>query len=120
MKAPMAPFYGDKPPLKNGDPDMNAAAQINNLENSPDYRQVSPEEATQLANDGNFVVGGALNPDPNGPAHVDTVRPEGVKGDPEPFGKHGPLLNDIGAHDRIARQSGAFTKDMDVHYYTPK
>lgn len=110
MKAPLRPL-GDvqgKPYL------ANRMAQ--NLAESTEYRDVSPDEAQKLANQGQFVVGAWHNP--TGHGHVDTVRPEGVPGD-VPVGHSGPLLNDIGAEDHVARQSKAFKAADPVHYYTP-
>lgn len=83
---------------------------------SPDYRDVTPEEGQRLANEGQLVIGAWFNPAGHG--HVVTVRPVGVAGD-RPFGLRGPLLNDVGASDRVARQSGAFKAGDQVFYYTP-
>lgn len=83
---------------------------------SPEYTEVTPDEAQTLANQGRLVIGAWFNPAGHG--HVVTVRPEGVWGD-SPAGNSGPLLNNVGATDRITRQSRAFKSSDKVFYYTP-
>lgn len=110
MKAPLGPL-GDA----QGSPYIaNRMAQ--NLAESTEYRDVSPEEAQKLADEGHLVIGAWHNPAGHG--HVVTVRPSGVPGD-QPIGNSGPLLSDIGREDRIARQSRAFKAANHVFYYTP-
>jgi hypothetical protein len=109
---------GSLRPLGDAQGQPYAANQMaQNLATSTDYRDVTPEEAQRLANQGNLVIGAWFNPQGHG--HVVTVRPDGVTGD-EPFGRSGPLLNDIGENDWIARQSGAFKAADKVFYYTPE
>jgi hypothetical protein len=93
-----------------------ANEQAHNLANSSEYTEVTPDRAQQLANDGGLVI--AAYDNPQGHGHVATVRPENVSGD-DPVGRSGPLLNDIGANDRIDRQSAAFRRSAVVRYYTP-
>lgn len=108
--APLTPFVDAR-----GVPYLsNRMAQ--NLAVSPDYREVAPDEVQDLANQGRFVVG--VHHNPSGHGHAVTARPEGVSGD-QPVGHTGPLLNDVGKFDRIARQSGAFEPNDQVYYYTP-
>jgi hypothetical protein len=87
-----------------------------NLAVSPAYSEVSPQQAQVLANEGRAVIGAWFNP--KGHGHVVTVRPEGVAGD-KPVGNRGPLLNDIGAFDRVAPQSAAFRSGDKIYYYSP-
>jgi len=94
-----------------------ANEQARNLASSPDYTEVTPEQAQQSANGGGLVIAAYENP--NGHGHVATVRPEDVSGD-DPIGRTGPLLNDIGANDRIDHQSAAFRRSAVVRYYTPQ
>lgn len=94
-----------------------ANQQARNLANSPDYRELTPDEAQETANGGGLVI--AAYDNPNGHGHVATVRPEDVSGD-DPVGRSGPLLNDIGANDRIDHQSAAFRRSAVVRYYTPR
>jgi hypothetical protein len=94
-----------------------ANQQARNLANSSEYAEVTPDRAQQVANDGGLVI--AAYDNPNGHGHVATVRPESVPGD-DPLGRSGPLLNDIGANDRIDRQSAAFRRSAVVRYYTPR
>lgn len=110
MKAPLRAL-GDA----QGNPYL-ANRMAENLAESPDYRGVSSEEAQKLADEGHLVIGAWHNPAGHG--HVVTVRPLGVKGD-QPVGNSGPLLNNVGQEDGIARQSGAFKAADQVHYYTP-
>ncbi|MGH9475363.1 MAG: RHS repeat-associated core domain-containing protein [Terriglobales bacterium] len=108
--APMGPLTGaDGSPL--------LANQIAlNLAHSADYREVSSAEAQALADQGRLVIGAWYNP--GGHGRLVTVRPEGVPGD-HPAGLHGPLVNDIGSSDQVARQSAAFRAADHVRYYTP-
>ena len=103
-------------PLEN----KNANTQAQDLANSSDYREVSPTEAQQIANDGGLVIAAYENPNPKASGHTTTVRPEGVPGDNPPAHGRGPLLNDIGLNVRVANQNYAFSKDKTVRYYTPR
>jgi hypothetical protein len=103
---------------KNGATPLLATQQARNLAKSSEYREVTPEEAQQIANDGGLVIGAYEDPS-GGTGHVTTVRPEGVPGDNPPKGGKGPLLNDISARVRVQNQNYAFGKRT-VHYYTPK
>ena len=108
--APTAPLA-----RSNGDVAL-ADAMAQGLAGSPLYRQVSPGEAQTLANEGQLVIGVWYNA--SGHGHAVTVGPVGIPGD-APCGRSGPLLNDIGGSDQIARQSGAFPPGATVRYYTP-
>jgi hypothetical protein len=103
---------------KNSNP-LLANQQARNLAKSSEYREVTPEEAQQIANDGGLVIVAYENPS-GGSGHLTTVRPEGVPGDQPPRGGRGPLLNDIGANVRVANQNYAFGRGKTVRYYTPK
>jgi hypothetical protein len=94
-----------------------ANQQARNLANSTEYSEVTPERAQEIANNGGVAI--AAYDNPNGHGHVATVRPEDVAED-NALGRSGPLLNDIGAHDRIDRQSAAFRRSAVVRYYTPQ
>jgi hypothetical protein len=96
---------------------VNANAQAENLAKSTQYREVTPEEAQKIANNGGLVIVAFVNP--NGHGHTATVRPEGVSGDSPPKGGKGPLLNDIGLFDKVQNSNYAFKKGTEVHYYTP-
>lgn len=96
----------------NGQP-LPANQQAANLAKSPDYKQVSPAEAQQSANTGGVALAAQSA---SGHGHIATVRPEGVPGD-NPIGKSGPLINNIGGHNDIRRQSAAFLSDRPVLYY---
>lgn len=110
MKAPLGPLEDAQ-----GRPYLaNRIAQ--NLAASTQYRDVSPQDAQTIGNAGHLVIAAWFNP--VGPGHVVTVRPAGVPGD-IPVGRSGPLLNDIGREDRVARQSMAFQPADQVHYCTP-
>ena len=78
---------------KNGNP-LSANQQAQNLANSSQYREVTPQEAQQIANNGGTVV--VAYDSPSGHGHTATVRPQGVAGDSPPPGGRGPLINDIG------------------------
>src|SRR5262249_17082786 len=110
---PMGPLTDKK-----GNPVL-ANQQARNLATSNEYKEVTPEEAQQIANDGGLVIAAYENPN-GGSGRLTTVRPEGVPGDSPPKGGKGPLLNDIGANTRVANQNYAFGKGKTVRYYTPK
>ncbi|HET6843357.1 MAG TPA: RHS repeat-associated core domain-containing protein [Candidatus Angelobacter sp.] len=109
---PLAPLTD-----KNGNP-LKANQQAENLANSKDYKEVTPQEAQKIADAGGLVVVAYDNP--GGHGHLTTVRPEGVQGDDPPKGGKGPLLNDIGSKDRVQNQNYAFRKGSEIHFYTPK
>jgi RHS repeat-associated protein len=117
MGAPMEPLYGKAGPDKNGATQIRANDQAKNLAGSSSYREIEPDEAQQLADNGKLVIVAYENSD--GPGHLATVRPDGVPGD-KPVGSSGPLLNNVGRSVGVMRESRAFTSDADVHYYTPK
>lgn len=102
---------------ENGKP-VSANQQAQNLANSNQYREVTPQEAQQIANNGGTVVVAYDNP--NGHGHTATVRPEGVAGDNPPPGGKGPLINDIGKNVGVHNANYTFRNGSDVHYYTPK
>lgn len=110
MHAPLGPLEDAQ-----GHPYL-ANRMAENLAESPAYRDLTPAQAQQLANQGRFVAGAWYNPAGHG--HVVTVRPEGLPGD-SPAGHSGPLLNEIGENDQVARQSMAFKPADQVHYYAP-
>jgi RHS repeat-associated protein len=102
---------------KNGKP-TTANQQAQNLANSNQYREVTPKEAQQIANNGGTVIVAYDNP--NGHGHTATVRPEGVPGDNPPKGGRGPLINDIGRNVGVHNENYTFRKGTEVHYYAPK
>ena len=102
---------------KNGTP-ATANQQAQNLANSSQYREVTPQEAQQIANNGGTVVVAYDNP--NGHGHTATVRPEGVPGDSPPRGGRGPLINDIGRSVAVHNANYTFRRGTEVHYYTPR
>ncbi|MGD0860979.1 MAG: hypothetical protein ABR912_16930 [Terracidiphilus sp.] len=89
------------------------------LASSDKYREVTPEEAQKIANNGGLVIGAYENKS-GGSGHLDTVRPEGVPGNSPRAGGKGPLLNDVGRNVGVLNQNYAFGKGKEVHYYTPK
>jgi hypothetical protein len=101
---------------KHGAP-LPANDMAKNLAKSKEYSEVTPDKAQQIADQGGLAI--AAYDNPKGHGHVVTVRPCGVDGD-KPVGKSGPVLNDIGAYDRIDRHSKAFRKGSVVRYYTPQ
>ena len=110
--APLDPLVDKK-----GNP-VNANQQAQNLANSNQYREVTPQEAQQIANNGGTVIVAYDNP--NGHGHTATIRPEGVPGDNPPKGGRGPLINDIGRNVGVRNENFAFRKGTEVHYYAPK
>lgn len=95
----------------------NEAAK--NLKQSGAYREVSSQEAQEIANEGGFVIAVWANPIPKLHGHETTVRPEGVPGD-TPVPGHGPLLNNIGNVVKVQYASAVFPTGASVLYYTPK
>ncbi len=99
----------------NGQPNLaNTNAQT--LPNSPDWREVTPEEAQVLANQGVVVV--AAQGNPGGHGHVATVRPELMPGVAQHLGQ-APLINNIGARREVSPAAAAFARTRAVRYYTP-
>ena len=97
---------------------LSANQQATNLSGSKSWKEVSPAEAQQIANNGGLAVAAWKNP--HGiHGHVATVRPEGIQGD-HPTARRGPLLNNIGTTVGVMHQSGAFGPDKQVRYYAPK
>jgi hypothetical protein len=83
------------------------------------YHPVSAEAAQSLANEGYHVI--ATRPAGGiGIGHVASVRPEGVVGekilDPNP---RRPLINNIGAKNKITGSNYAFLKDEPPVFYAP-
>jgi hypothetical protein len=60
----------------------------------------------------------AAQQNPTGHGHTATVRPENVQGD-QPSGSRGPLINQIGQHVDVRRESNAFDSSRPVIYYAP-
>jgi RHS repeat-associated protein len=107
--APLGPLVDNKGNA------LLANQQARNLATSGIYRVVTPKQAQALANKGQLVLAVQSSPGPHG--HIATVRPEGVKGD-SPVGRRGPLINNIGKHNRVARESASFSSKRSVIYYT--
>lgn len=88
------------------------------------YKEVTKEEATQLADKGEAVVAAWKNN--NGPDHVATVRPTGVQGDkPEDaWPAKGPLFSNVGPTNALMHESSVFPKaarvNGEIHYYARK
>jgi hypothetical protein len=102
----------------NGIPNM-ANTDVKTLANSPNWREVSPEEAQNLANQGVPVVASQGSPGPHG--HIATVRPELLPGTQAQLGQ-GPLINNIGRHLNVTSAGGlygAFAHDQPIKYYAP-
>jgi RHS repeat-associated protein len=96
-----------------------ANTQAAALATSTQYHEVTPMEAQQLANEGRFVIGSAINPNPQLSGHIATVRPGDVAGDPARAGT-GPLMNDIGAARWVAPASRVFPNWLlPPRFYTP-
>lgn len=94
---------------KNGQPALANQIAANLGKSGSGYRQISPQEAQQLANQGKLVI--AVQPH-RGHGHVATVRPGGSGSD--------PLINNIGKHVDIRPASRAFYSSPAVKYYTPQ
>ena len=108
--ASLAPLVDSK-----GTP-LLANQQAKNLAQSSDYKEISAKEAQRLADNGVIVIAAAGNA--SGHGHVATVRPQNVAGD-SPTGRNGPIINNIGAHNEIRRESAAFPPSMTPKYYVP-
>jgi hypothetical protein len=91
-----------------------------NLATSNNYREVTPVEAQQLANQGITVIVAWRNE--GGPGHLATVRPDNTYFAPYELmgGKSGPVINQVGAFTGIYRESAVFLPGSDVKYYAPK
>ncbi len=105
MGAPMGALTNPK----NGQPALANQIAANLAKSGSGYRQVSPQEAQQLANEGKLVI--AVQPH-FGHGHIATVRPGGSGND--------PLINNIGKHMDIRPASRAFYSSPAVEYYTPQ
>ncbi|HUX66185.1 MAG TPA: hypothetical protein VMV31_01710 [Terriglobales bacterium] len=81
------------------------------------YREVSPDQAQILANQGILVIVAWANPAGNG--HLATVRPEGIGGDPIHPASREPIINNVGVDVAIEGVNWAFRKGDTLHYYTP-
>ena len=103
---------------------LTANAMADALARSKDYRVVSPEAATALANNGNPVIASWRNPGTNPKdthGHVATVRPTNLPDDKVETGT-GPLLANVGGRNSGVRpMSGAFRPDRrgTIKYYAP-
>lgn len=115
MGAPMAPLantQGDA--FTANQAAANLAAEAGK---SGSYKEVSADQAQELANQGGLVIVAWSNPQGNG--HLATVRPEGVSGDQVHAGSREPLINNVGVDVGIEGANWVFRKDAQVHYYTP-
>ncbi len=99
----------------NGTPNL-ANVDARTLPNSPQWHEVTPEEAQNLANQGVTVVAAQANP--GGHGHIATVRPELLPGTQEYIGQ-GPLINNIGRYVDIRSADQAFAPNQPVRYYAP-
>ena len=103
---------------------LTANAMADALARSKDYRVVSAEEATALANNGNPVIASWKNPggNPNDThGHVATVRPTDVPGDKLRAGS-GPLLANVGGSlSGVRPKTGAIDRHRPgtVLFYAP-
>jgi hypothetical protein len=71
-----------------------------------EWLEVSGEKAQALANEGNFVIAGWINPNPNEPGHVCVVRP----GNTVVSGKWGPgvpMVANVGRPEQCRADKGA-------------
>jgi uncharacterized protein involved in type VI secretion and phage assembly len=87
-----------------------------NLPKSKDYREVTADEAQQLADHGQLVV--AVQPH-KGHGHVATLRPDNLEGEAAPTKGSGPVINQIGRNVDIMRQSKAFYRSPAPKYFAP-
>jgi hypothetical protein len=95
----------------NGNPNL-ANTDARTLANSPDYYQVTPQQAQDLATLGVPVLGAAAA-DPHG--HIVTVAPELVPGD-QNVGKNGPLINNIGGSIGVVNANSVFRSEQPTYY----
>lgn len=86
------------------------------LQDSPDWSEVTAEEAQTLANQGVITV--AAHANPGGHGHVATVRPELMPGLAQHMSQ-AELFNNIGARVEIAPGASAFARTRPVRYYAP-
>jgi hypothetical protein len=88
------------------------------LAKSPNWREVTPQDAQRLANRGIVVVGVQANP--GGHGHMVTVRPEIMPGLAESLGV-APIVNNIGARINVVPARDAFDRELaPPRYYSPK
>ncbi len=94
------------------------------LSKSPDWREVSPQDAQRLANQGIVVIGVQPNTGlkdngmPNH-GHMVTVRPEIVPGLAESYGT-APVVNSIGKRREVVPAQQAFDPKLPPpRYYAP-
>ena len=85
--------------------------------NKGSYREVTPDEAQKLANQGTLVIVAWSNP--AGAGHLATVRAEGISGDQVHAASREPLINNVGVDVGIEGVNWVFRKDATIHYYTP-
>jgi RHS repeat-associated protein len=92
-----------------------ANTMASNLAKSNEYKQVSPDEAQRVANEGKLVI--AAQPNPHGHGHVATVRP----GYSIPY--QYPMINNIGKKVGVVPATGpggAFSTSLSSpQYFTP-
>ncbi|HVA63050.1 MAG TPA: hypothetical protein VNF74_04940 [Terriglobales bacterium] len=81
------------------------------------YREVSPDKAQELANQGTLVIVAWSNP--SGFGHLATVRAEGISGDQVHAASREPIINNVGVDVGIEGVNWVFRKDATLHYYTP-
>lgn len=86
---------------------------VADLANSKNWKEVTPEEAQALADEGKLVIVA-------GPGHVATVRPRDVPGDSPPPSSTCPLINNIGRKVGVVGLNYAFKKGVATKFYTPK
>jgi RHS repeat-associated protein len=110
LGGPMDALMGGK-----GAPNL-ANTDAMTLANSPDFHEVSPEEAQDMANEGIAVV--AVQANPYGHGHIAAVRGELMPGLNESMGA-GPTINNIGRTRDIGTAGQSFRSDQPVHYYAP-
>jgi hypothetical protein len=100
---------------KSGQPNLaNTAAQ--QLPNSSQWHEVSPQEAQNLANQGVPVV--AVQANPAGHGHEATVAPELMPGLTMQLSGT-PSISNVGHAVGVMPASEAFSSSRPVHYYAP-
>ncbi len=110
--------------LPNGQSRTALANEMNsNLSNSSQYREVTPQEAQRLANEGKVVI--AVQPAKDH-GHIATVRPDNLFYETPPSRGSGPVINNVGRNVGIVRASAtkaadrAFRPEPLPKYYTTK
>jgi hypothetical protein len=100
-----------------GQPNLaNTAAQ--QLPNSCQWHEVSPQEAQDLANQGVPVVVVQANPGRDKHGHEATVAPELMPGlTMQLYGT--PSISNVGHSIGVMAASEAFSSSRPVHYYAP-